>query len=168
MSTKYKAGFTIIEVVLVLAIAGLIFLMVFVALPTLQKSQKDTQRRNDIARVGTALLNYYANNKKLPNKNEQNITQTFIDNYLGGSDFKDPNGEPYKLHIDIIQSSASYGTPVNNYINGNNDSYKIAIYENAKCGSGSDVGKAVYNAGASNYAVMYDLEGSGTYCIDNS
>ena len=33
MSTKSKKGFTIIEVVLVLAIAGLIFLMVFIALP---------------------------------------------------------------------------------------------------------------------------------------
>ena len=38
-------GFTIIEVVLVLAIAGLIFLMVFVALPALQRSQRDTQRK---------------------------------------------------------------------------------------------------------------------------
>ncbi|MBQ6130136.1 type II secretion system protein, partial [Candidatus Saccharibacteria bacterium] len=32
---SYK-GFTIIEVVLVLAIAGLIFLMVFIALPNMQ------------------------------------------------------------------------------------------------------------------------------------
>jgi prepilin-type N-terminal cleavage/methylation domain-containing protein len=40
---KPKAhGFTIIEVVLVLAIAGLIFLIVFLALPALQRSQRDT------------------------------------------------------------------------------------------------------------------------------
>lgn len=32
-----KSAFTIIEVVLVLAIAGLIFLMVFIALPALPK-----------------------------------------------------------------------------------------------------------------------------------
>ena len=36
-----KKGFTIIEVVLVLAIAGLIFAMVFIALPALQRSQRD-------------------------------------------------------------------------------------------------------------------------------
>ncbi|MCL2869540.1 prepilin-type N-terminal cleavage/methylation domain-containing protein, partial [Candidatus Saccharibacteria bacterium] len=36
---KTRQGFTIIEVVLVLAIAGLIFLMVFIALPALQRSQ---------------------------------------------------------------------------------------------------------------------------------
>lgn len=40
-----KNGFTIIEVVLVLAVAGLIFLMIFLALPALQRSQRDTQRK---------------------------------------------------------------------------------------------------------------------------
>lgn len=58
-----KKGFTIIEVVLVLAIAGLIFLMVFLALPALQRSQRDAQRKQDIAMVVTALHNWKANNK---------------------------------------------------------------------------------------------------------
>jgi len=52
-----KRGFTIIEVVLVLAIAGLIFLMVFIALPALQRNQRDTQRKNDMGRLSTALTN---------------------------------------------------------------------------------------------------------------
>jgi hypothetical protein cdiviTM7_02704 len=52
-----KKGFTIIEVVLVLAIAGLIFLMVFLALPALQRSQRDAQRKQDVAMVVTALHN---------------------------------------------------------------------------------------------------------------
>ena len=56
-----KKGFTIIEVVLVLAIAGLIFLMVFVALPALQRSQRDTSRRNDLSRVDTSLVQYQTN-----------------------------------------------------------------------------------------------------------
>ena len=48
-ATKNKEkGFTIIEVVLVLAIAGLIFLMVFIARPALQRGQRDTQRRDDV------------------------------------------------------------------------------------------------------------------------
>ena len=59
---KSKQGFTIIEVVLVLAIAGLIFLMVFVALPALQRSQRDTARRNDMSRVDTSLVQYQTNN----------------------------------------------------------------------------------------------------------
>ena len=58
-----KKGFAIIEVVLVLAIAGLIFLMVFLALPALQRSQRDAQRKQDVAMVVTALHNWKANNK---------------------------------------------------------------------------------------------------------
>ena len=40
--TKFKLAFTIIEVVLISSITGLIFLMVFIALPALQRSQRDT------------------------------------------------------------------------------------------------------------------------------
>ena len=60
-NTNSKKGFTIIEVVLVLAIAGLIFLMVFVALPALQRSQRDTARRNDMSRVDTSLVQWQTN-----------------------------------------------------------------------------------------------------------
>ena len=55
-------GFTIIEVALVLAIAGLIFLVVFLALPALQNSQKDTARREDVGRVISALQSYETDN----------------------------------------------------------------------------------------------------------
>lgn len=62
-----RGGFTIIEVVLVLAIAGLIFLMVFIALPALQRSQRDTQRRSNMGRLETAVTDYQANNNgRLP------------------------------------------------------------------------------------------------------
>lgn len=64
---KLKKGFTIIEVVLVLAIAGLIFLMVFIAFPALQRSQHDTQRTDDMARVQSQLMSWQNNHSnKLP------------------------------------------------------------------------------------------------------
>ena len=56
--SKLSSGFTIIEVALVLAIAGLIFLVVFLALPALQNSQKDMARREDVGRVVAMLENY--------------------------------------------------------------------------------------------------------------
>ena len=58
-----KSGFTIIEVVLVLAIAGLIFLMVFIALPALQRSQRDSQRKNQAQTVIDGAIRKIANNK---------------------------------------------------------------------------------------------------------
>ena len=66
MIKNNKKGFTIIEVVLVLAIAGLIFLMVFIALPALQRSQRNTRRRQDMARIMSAVVDYQANNGKMP------------------------------------------------------------------------------------------------------
>lgn len=63
MNAQQKTkGFTIIEVVLVLAIAGLIFLMVFLALPALQRSQRDTQRKDDLSRFAAATTSYRSNN----------------------------------------------------------------------------------------------------------
>ena len=54
------SGFTIIEVALVLAIAELIFLVVFIALPALQKSQRDSARKQDVAKAVAAIQQYYA------------------------------------------------------------------------------------------------------------
>ena len=122
-NTKSKQGFTIIEVVLVLAIAGLIFLMVFVALPALQRSQRDTQRRNDMSRVDTSLVQYQTNNSTKsnnlpaqgtwPGKSaytadcNSNSACLFVRDYMntgvsGESTtniFDDPNGAPYSLVI---------------------------------------------------------------------
>ncbi len=62
-TTQTNKGFTIIEVVLVLAIAGLIFLMVFVALPALQAGQRDTARKNDASTVLSAVNTYVSGNR---------------------------------------------------------------------------------------------------------
>ena len=67
MNTKHTTkGFTIIEVVLVLAIAGLIFLMVFVALPALQAGQRDTARKSDVGIVATAINTFTSSNRRSP------------------------------------------------------------------------------------------------------
>lgn len=56
-------GFTIIEVVLVLAIAGLIFMMVFIALPAVQRSQRDSARKSDVGVVVSGVSSYTGNNR---------------------------------------------------------------------------------------------------------
>lgn len=56
-------GFTIIEVVLVLAIAGLILLMALVAWPALQSGQRDSARKTDVGSVASAVSAYSSSNK---------------------------------------------------------------------------------------------------------
>lgn len=123
---RNKSGFTIIEVVLVLAIAGLIFLMVFLALPALQRSQRDTQRRDDMARFASQVTQYQTNNRgRVPNtslaslgsvwvttSDNADVTEipgvsttdsgdwtTFLNSYMwaANDDFTDPNGTAYAV-----------------------------------------------------------------------
>src|ERR1039457_1260562 len=59
---KTDKGFTIIEVMIVLAIAGLILLIVFLAVPALQRNARNTQRKNDVAGVLAAVSEFTNNN----------------------------------------------------------------------------------------------------------
>jgi prepilin-type N-terminal cleavage/methylation domain-containing protein len=58
---KNRRGFTIIEVLIVLAVAGLIILIVFLAVPALQRAQRDTRRKNDLSKFYAAVLEYQNN-----------------------------------------------------------------------------------------------------------
>lgn len=62
---KKEEGFTIIEVLIVLAIAGLIMLIVFLAVPALQRNSRNTQRTNDVARMAAAVNECLNNNNGL-------------------------------------------------------------------------------------------------------
>ena len=97
-NTKNKRGFTIIEVVLVLAIAGLIFLMVFIAFPALQRAQRNTQRRDDYSMLVAAVNTYMSsNNGKLSNLIKTNNPASLSSNrWINGSG-DDPTGNPYEL-----------------------------------------------------------------------
>jgi prepilin-type N-terminal cleavage/methylation domain-containing protein len=59
---KKESGFTIVEVMIVLAIAGLIMLIVFLALPALQRNSRNTKRASDGTRIA-ALVQECMNNR---------------------------------------------------------------------------------------------------------
>lgn len=124
---KTKSGFTIIEVVLVLAIAGIIMMLVFIALPALQRGQRDTARTRDLERVASALQSFQGNNRgaipsmtnsgnkeivlghtdkqDTPNYKKNGTWGYFYDNYVlvgsaGQTDsFTDPDGVSYSFII---------------------------------------------------------------------
>ena len=59
---KQSGGFTIIEVMIVLAVAGLIMLIVFLAVPALQRNSRNTQMRSDAASVLAGVNEFITNN----------------------------------------------------------------------------------------------------------
>lgn len=153
-----KKGFTIIEVVLVLAIAGLIFLMVFIALPAMQRGQRDTQRRDDMARFMSQLSQYQANNNgKIPTT--QADYEKFVVNYLrvGGDTFQDPkSGNDYQVKVENCgeagcDDKAAEGDDT------------IHVYYKGTCNGETPE----YDGGQRKVAITYKLEGSGVYCSSN-
>ena len=68
INNKDQKGFTIIEVLIVLAIAALILLVVFLAVPELQRSQRNSGRKSDIGKLIVSVNNFVANtNGTIPN-----------------------------------------------------------------------------------------------------
>jgi prepilin-type N-terminal cleavage/methylation domain-containing protein len=57
-----QTGFTIIEVLIVLAIAGLILLVVFLAVPALQRTSRNTQRKSDASHLAGLVSDWVSNN----------------------------------------------------------------------------------------------------------
>ncbi len=182
-------GFTIIEVVLVLAIAGLIFLMVFIALPALQRSQRDTQRRSDLSRVASQITQYQTNNNgKLPGQGLADNTKSTLAAKDGDYDMPD-------CKKDTSTSTSAAACFVKNYMNGvnateneftdpdgwaygveistydktgaskyaENFDHMVYIVKKAKCDGEVVTG----STNARDYAITYKLEGNGTYCADN-
>lgn len=132
MRTDKTKGFTIIEVVLVLAIAGLIFLVVFLALPALQRGQRDTQRKQDLGRFMSQLTAYQSNNQgQLPSS--YTTSSPFVANYLTNSQsFRDPStGADYTITSPTPTATAPAPT-----------AGQIFVYVSASCNSANSSGVA--------------------------
>lgn len=79
---RKEKGFTIIEVVLVLAIAGLIFLMVFIALPALQRNQRDAARKSEVGTVASAITTYQSNNRGQSPSDDASTFGSYLDSTI--------------------------------------------------------------------------------------
>jgi prepilin-type N-terminal cleavage/methylation domain-containing protein len=142
-----QKGFTIIEVVLVLAIAGLIFLIVFLALPQLQKSRRDTQRKNDVGRILSSMENYASNNQGQYPADATAANGTFTTQYMGN--IKDPSAANYTF---TATAPANLGD--------------VQYATSSNCN-----GSALQTVSPSNpraIAVVVKLETGGAYCQANN
>ncbi len=163
-NTNGKNGFTIIEVVLVLAIAGLIFLMVFIALPALQRNQRDTARKNDLSRVQTAINTAASNNRgTLPDFSTTALQTTFITRYLqaGGDQFVDPSGKNYAF---AALATAPAPTGNSDAVTAGQATVRIYFTTGANC---ANDGAVNLGQGSRKIALRLVLEGGGVSCVNN-
>ena len=152
-----KKGFTIIEVVLVLAIAGLIFAMVFIALPALQRSQRDHSRENDASVVAAAITNWNSANRNGGTFNEESLRK-----YVDKLDQYDKSSE-----LKVATPGASMSVASN----------EIKVMRGKKCPASTPAPSAddpanitLQNGSSRNAAVVVLLENNGSqkqlYCQD--
>ena len=142
--------------------------MVFIALPALQRNQRDTQRRQDMSRFKDALERYKSNNRgklpwsyDMPRLGGVTETQTFFKKYLGSDrgEFVDPSGGYSEYSSYAININYRTGDTPNAV--SPNFSKIITIHIGFRC-QGEDAVRATDG----NYTIRYYLESGSVYCID--
>jgi len=146
--TQLEKGFTIIEVVLVLAIAGLIFLMVFIALPALQRNQRDTARKSDVSTVAAGVTQYTGNNRG-----------TFPTTAQLASYTTDVSDNTTSVTVKTTAGAQTLAP----------EDGQIIITQKSKCGAATGESIALTTGTTRQYTVVTKLEGGGgaPYCQDS-
>jgi prepilin-type N-terminal cleavage/methylation domain-containing protein len=128
-------GFTIIEVMIVLAIAGLILLIVFLAVPALQRSSRNTQRKSDVGRVGSAATTVLSNN----NNDVTKLTTANLQNEVGNMSY-------YTSSEVAVSTTTAPATPA---VTNDQDTSHVLVWVGAVCAAvaGGTNGGVTYGAG---------------------
>lgn len=149
---KKEDGFTIIEVMIVLAIGALILVVVLVAIPQLQRNQRNQARQNVVSRVMTELSAYAGNNRGEFPESDTQLQDRFVERYLDEVSYEDPlTGENYAI---LFNQSPSV------------DDGEIGYFLGSEC-DGEDV-QAATPGGNRQVALQVELEpGNIFFCVDN-
>jgi prepilin-type N-terminal cleavage/methylation domain-containing protein len=176
---KPESGFTIIEIMIVLVIAGLILLIVFLAVPALQRSARNTQRKNDVSALASGLNDFVTdNNGVLPTTvTVASGGQTTITGGSGTTSVSNVKMGYYTVgSVTIVPfaSAPAYGlapssSPLGNLLFAPANAAapaatvgpdSIYVVTSATCSN-----NAVASSSSRAFAVMYELEQSGSRII---
>ena len=147
-------GFTIIETLIVLAIAATIFLVVFLAVSALDRSSRNTARKDDAAALLAGIGDFVANNNgALPTA----LAVTTAPNYkltgLAGSVENDVKLAHYTAAtFDTAAAGTNIGT-------GGVSADTLVIDENSTCGTSSTAIQGSTGA----YAIVFNIESGSSW-----
>lgn len=150
-----QKGFTIIEVMIVLAIAGVIIAAVLIAVPQLQRNQRNSARRAVVSRMKTEIDNYVSNNNGTPPADAADIT-SLKGRYLSNINIDDPS-TGVAMDLTYTTDTLVDGDPFPGTGVGNVEYYASKICK----------GEDVENGTARQYAVWAELQGGAIFCMDN-
>jgi prepilin-type N-terminal cleavage/methylation domain-containing protein len=174
MTKNKQRGFTIIEVALVLAVAALIFLVVFLAVPALQRNQRDDARKRDVSNTVQAVTNAVANTNTALTAglvyNSDPIKTTTLGQYLdkmsSNVDYVGILAKPATLPYDLPAGQKTASITIANSTNittpGTN---AIAVYLESKCEGNTKLVAASKRSAAR--VIQVENGGDGKYyCTD--
>ena len=165
---KDNSGFTIIEVLIVLAIAGLIMAVVLFAVPGLQRSQANSAARTDASHIATAVANWSDNNGGALPSSPANLQTIYGD---AGSFSKLGNQSSDNLIATITPTTvpssgwylASSVTTVSALSSSQSSSWIVVVDTGVACNTTASYGPSItLNTGTSTQAVvLYTSQTSG-------
>lgn len=122
-------GFTLIEIVLVLAIAGLILVIVFIAVQGAQRSRRDAARKSDAARLLAGVESCASNhNGQYASCQTQFDLITAPNTYFGG---RSPLNTPNKI-VPAATGDSQFQVVINQDCNGANTGHvAVRSYQEA-------------------------------------
>jgi prepilin-type N-terminal cleavage/methylation domain-containing protein len=150
---RSEGGFTIIEVLIVLAIAGLIMLIVFLAVPALQRNSRNTQRKNDVSGLLSAASEFVSNNGgTTPGAISISGTNaTICDAATCGT-----NVTPATAKVGYYTSAMLGSTSISAFGTMPTAADKVYMYSGATCS-----GNVAIAGSARSIVAIYGVEGSG-------
>lgn len=147
--TQARAGFTIVELLIVIVVIAILAAITIVAYNGIQQRGKDSQRKSDIAAITKALELYYIDNGRYPAGSGANSSSTINASWSTTADASWQNLTtalaPYaaKLPTDPVSTPNAAVT--------SGVGYNYAYYANNSTFCGAAVGKM--------YILVYRLEG---------
>lgn len=146
-------GFTIIELLIVLSIAGFILLVVLMAIPTLQRNGRNNQRNQDIQAILSALSQYELNNSgNFPSSNGDYLQYTKLSFYD-------------QTNTDITTSTKNSGEIVTN----DTSLSTVQVHNHQKCDPDNPGQSTWRGAGFNDVVALFSIEtshGSAVRCKD--
>jgi prepilin-type N-terminal cleavage/methylation domain-containing protein len=177
IKSKKTSGFTIIEVMIVLAIAGLIMVIVFLAVPALQRNQRDNARQSIVNRVSAELTTYAGNNQGVfpflstaCGGTDTGKWCDFYNRYIvaGNINIKDPSTGANVFSATYVPVNIGTGACTPGNIPKTYTAGEFNVCLGARCNGESITNSGAANPQTRNYAVVLGLDRAGTvYCVDN-
>ena len=160
IKNRKEQGFTIIEVLIVLAIAGLILLVVFLAVPALQRNARNTSRKEDIASIMGGISEYVNNNNgNLPAQLVNSSGNTITIGASGSNQV--PVSLGFYAPADITLSAYTAGMTNNTTVD------NVRVITGAKCDpDDADVGQPI-SGSARSIISMYTAEPTAKQCSES-